>query len=43
MTIVREFKIAKADEHIEAKLHIARMLPFTKTNEQAEALMRTIR
>jgi Family of unknown function (DUF5677) len=39
LSVVRVFKIAKADEKIEVKLRVARMLPFTKTPEEAEALM----
>ena len=42
MTMIREFKIAKANEKIEGKLKAAKMLPFTDTPEQAEKLLKSL-
>ncbi|MHB8487563.1 MAG: DUF5677 domain-containing protein [Candidatus Acidiferrales bacterium] len=43
LSVVRAFKISKADEKIEEKLRVAKMLPFTKSPEQATILMGRIR
>jgi hypothetical protein len=40
LTVIREFKIEKANEKIEAKLEYAKMLPFTRSPEQADQLLR---
>jgi hypothetical protein len=40
LTVIREFKIAKADEKIEGKLEVAKYLPFTDTPEQVETVIR---
>jgi hypothetical protein len=40
--LIRKFGIAKTNEKIEHKLHIARIFPFTNTQEQADALTRSI-
>lgn len=39
MTMIREFKIAKANEKIEGKLKAAKLLPFTDTPDEAEQLL----
>jgi hypothetical protein len=39
ITMIREFKIAKANEKIEGKLTAARMLPLTNTPEDAGRLL----
>jgi hypothetical protein len=41
-TVIREFKIAKANEKIEGKLKAAKLLPFTDTPEQAEQLLKAL-
>lgn len=43
LSMIREFKIAKANEKVEAKLRVAKMLPFTKTPEEVEALMSSVK
>jgi len=40
LTMIREFKIAKADEKIEGKLEVAKYLPFTDTPEQVQTVIR---
>jgi hypothetical protein len=40
LTMIREFRIAKADEKIEGKLEVAKYLPFTDTPEQVETVIR---
>jgi len=40
LTMIREFKIAKADEKIEGKLEVAKYLPFTDTLEQVQTVIR---
>lgn len=42
MTMIREFKIAKANEKIEGKLKAAKLLPFTDTPEEAEQVLRAL-
>jgi hypothetical protein len=42
LAMIREFKIAKADEKIETKLKAARLLPFTDTPDEAEQLLRSL-
>jgi hypothetical protein len=42
LAMIRRFKIAKANEKIERKLEVARMLPFTENDEQVDALTRSI-
>jgi hypothetical protein len=42
ITVIRRFKIAKANEKIELKLKVAKMLPFTDTPDQVDSLMRMI-
>ena len=37
--VIREFKIAKANEKIEKKLKLAKLLPFTDTPDEAERLL----
>lgn len=37
--IIREFKIAKANEKIEKKLKLAKLLPFTDTPDEAKQLL----
>jgi hypothetical protein len=43
LTMIRRFKIAKANEKVELKMKVARMLPFTENQDQVEALMGLIR
>jgi hypothetical protein len=42
MTVIREFKIAKANEKIEGKLKAAKLLPFTDAPEEADQLLRAL-
>jgi hypothetical protein len=42
MTVINEFKIAKANEKIEGKLQAARFLPLTDTIEEADQLRRVL-
>lgn len=42
LSVIREFKILKANENIEQKLHVAKMLPFTDSPEQVDLLTRSI-
>jgi hypothetical protein len=42
LTIIRKFKIAKANEKIELKMKVAKVLPFTDNDEQVEMLTRSI-
>jgi hypothetical protein len=42
-TMIRRFKIAKANEKIERKMEVARMLPFTDDPQQVEVLLNSIR
>ncbi|HEX9110136.1 MAG TPA: DUF5677 domain-containing protein [Terriglobales bacterium] len=42
MTMIREFKIAKANGKIEGKLKAAKLLPFTDTPEEADQLLRAL-
>jgi hypothetical protein len=42
MSMIREFKIAKANEKIEKKLKAAKLLPLTDTPEEAEQLLRAL-
>lgn len=42
MTVIREFKISKANEKIENKLEAAKLLPFTDTPEEADQLLRAL-
>lgn len=42
LTLIRRFKIAKANEKIELKMKVAKMLPFTDNPEQVDVLMRMI-
>jgi hypothetical protein len=38
ISVIKEFKLAKADEKIESKMKYAQMMPFTDTDEQLQAL-----
>jgi hypothetical protein len=40
--MIREFKIAKADEKIEKKMEYAKRVPFTSSPEQAEELLKAL-
>lgn len=40
LTMIREFRIGKADEKIEGKLKAAQVLPFTDSPEEAEKVLR---
>jgi hypothetical protein len=42
LTIIREFRIGKADEKIEGKLKAAQVLPFTDSPEEAESVLRLL-
>jgi hypothetical protein len=42
ITMIREFKIAKANEKIEGKLKAAKLLPFTDTPEQVKQLLEAL-
>jgi hypothetical protein len=42
MSIIKEFKIAKANDKIEGKLAAARLLPLTDTIEEADQLRRAL-
>jgi|CZKJ01.1.fsa_nt_gi hypothetical protein len=42
LTMIREFKIAKANEKIEGKLDAARFLPLTDTPQEADQLLRAL-
>lgn len=42
LTVIRKFKIDKANEKIEQKMKAARMLPFTDSPKQAEELLREL-
>ncbi|HKW88688.1 MAG TPA: DUF5677 domain-containing protein [Candidatus Acidoferrales bacterium] len=42
MSVIREFKISKANEKIEKQLKVAKLLPFTNSPEQMELLMKSI-
>jgi len=42
LTVIRRFKITKADDRIEHKLKVARLFPFADTPEQVDALTRSI-
>jgi hypothetical protein len=42
LTVIRRFKIARANEKIELKMKVARMLPFTDNAEQVDILTRSI-
>jgi hypothetical protein len=42
LSMIREFKIANANEKIEAKLSAARFLPLTDTPEEADQLLRAL-
>ncbi|HEV2296973.1 MAG TPA: DUF5677 domain-containing protein [Candidatus Acidoferrales bacterium] len=42
ISMIREFKISKANEKIERQLRVANMLPFTDSSEQVSALMESI-
>ena len=41
-TIIRKFKIARANEKIELKMKVAKLLPFTDNDEQVDILTRSI-
>jgi hypothetical protein len=43
LSVIHYFKISKANEDIEQKLHVAKMLPFTDSPEQVDLLTRSIR
>jgi hypothetical protein len=40
LTMIREFRIAKADEKIEGKLKAAQVMPFTDSPEEADRVLR---
>lgn len=42
LTVIRKFKIAKANEKIEPKMKVAKLLPFTDNDEQVDMLVRSI-
>ncbi len=42
LTVIREFKISKANDKVEALLKLSKMLPFTNSPEQAEALTKVV-
>ncbi len=42
LTLIQKFKISKANEKIELKMKVAKMLPFTDSPEQVGLLMRMI-
>ena len=42
LTMIREFKIAKANEKIEGKLKAAKLLPFTDTPAEVERLLEAL-
>ena len=38
ISVIKEFKLTKADEKIESRMKYAQMMPFTDTDEQLQAL-----
>ena len=42
LSMIREFKMAKANEKIEGKLKAAKLLPFTDTLEEGEQLLNAL-
>jgi hypothetical protein len=41
-SVIEEFKLAVADDKIKSKMRFAQMMPFTDTDEQLQALERTL-